>query len=103
MSKNTLKILALAFTDISSVYSGRDGRCCCEATPRNDVKCGNAMTLANLKVNDRVHDAWWPYRLGVVTKKTRGTVTVKWVAGMDGVPPASVYDRHHVKFLVREV
>jgi hypothetical protein len=29
MNKNTLSILALAFTDIASVYSGRAHRCCC--------------------------------------------------------------------------
>lgn len=43
-----------------------------------------------------VFDRWWPYRLGVVVKRSKSSCWVRWTDG-----ETWRYDRAHVKFLAR--
>jgi hypothetical protein len=47
-----------------------------------------------LKVNDLVHDRYWPWRLGIVIRKLKTVVHVRWSGG-----DVWAYDMPHSKFL----
>lgn len=47
-----------------------------------------------MKLNDPVYDYWWPWRIGIIIKKTRYRLHIKWCDG-----EIWAYDSAHVKFL----
>ena len=57
--------------------------------------------LGAFKRGDRVHDRWWPWRLGVVARVFKTRVRVLWTDARDGERPWS-YDRAHLRFLAQD-
>jgi len=50
-----------------------------------------------LKKDDKVHDRWWPIRLGVVVRVLKTRIHVQWTDG-----EIWNYDEPHTIFLVKE-
>jgi hypothetical protein len=48
----------------------------------------------DFKKGDRVHDVWWPFRVGKVTRVLKTRVHVEWPDG-----EVWKYDLAHTKFL----
>jgi hypothetical protein len=49
----------------------------------------------DLRINDRVVDRWWPWRMGRIVKRTKTTAHVRWSDDMT----TERYDRSHLQFL----
>ena len=66
--------------------------------PRNLGRVAKLQSKMKFQFGDKVHDTYWPYILGVVTKvlKTRRHVMFY------GENRAAIYDKAHYKFLVKE-
>ncbi len=56
------------------------------------------MKLEDFKIAEAVYDRWWFWRSGIIIKKFKNTLHIKWLGGK-----IAIYDREHVEIFLEKL